>query len=284
MKYKVSVIVPTLNNVDGLSYLLNYFLKKNNLQLIIVDNNPNIVKFRKQINWDLEFKDQKRFKNVVYLPQRKNLGFAGAVNLGAKYAEANWLLFLNDDVRFDSNQLKSNFDKDPIEALIYNAQVNKLDVASPILINPDGNVENFGYQVLPFGKVKLFKSLDEYNENVIDGLTAACLLIRKKVFEKLGGFDEKFFAYLEDVDLFLTIKEAGFRFGLFPQIAVFHYHQKTSSTMGFFKEKQDLINWWRLALKHRRFFKFNFKFFIERLRNLSGLFKAILKTFFTKKT
>ena len=282
---KISIIIPTFNNVSGVNYLLNYF-KDEPYQVIVIDNNPKIKKFK-----SLRFNE---FKNLIYLPQKENLGFAKAVNLAAKYVNNDWMLILNDDVEFQAKSLKlkvKNYNlksknlKNPIDLLIKFAQENKFDAVSPLLINPDGKVENVGYKVLPYGKIQLIKSYKVYkvgkfinfgNLEEIDGLTAACSLIKTEIFKKLGGFDESFFAYLEDVDFFLRFKKAGFRMAIAYDIEVLHNHMATSKTMGSFKARLDMINWWRLYFKHKDVFKFDLRFLVERLRNVTGFIKIVL--------
>lgn len=313
MFYKISVIVPTLTNEEGVTNIIKYFLNKDDFQLIIIDNKPEIKKLDKNITWNVE-RGTYNFKNIVYLPQERNLGYARANNLGAKYAKAEWLLLLNDDIKFkiQNSNLKSQNDnlklkivKNPINELLKIAKENNLDAVAPILINPDGSVENYGYRVMEIGKIELVtknfipldtvfsrrlhplkggppshrlrkqvSSLASYNN--LDGLTAACLLIKRSVFEKLGGFDESFFAYLEDVDLFLRLKKAGYKFALVSDIVVFHHHRKTSLKMGCFKQRQDVVNWWRLFFKHPDIIRFSPAFLVERARNVWGLIKCVM--------
>ncbi|MBU2595694.1 glycosyltransferase family 2 protein [Patescibacteria group bacterium] len=243
MKTNLTVIIPTLSNVKGLKYLLNYF-KDKPYAVVVVDN------------------------------KKKNLGFAGGVNKGAKNIKTKWMLILNDDIEFENDQL--------INQLYIYAENKKLDALSPILVNQNGRVENYGYKVLPYGKVELIKSYKVHKvikfikSEEIDGLTAACLLVKTKVFRKLNGFDESFFAYLEDVDFFLRFKKAGYKMGI-ADVEVLHNHMTTTKTMGNFKTRQDMINWWRLFFKHPDKFKFDWQFVIERLRNVSGFIKASLK-------
>ncbi|MFA6532555.1 MAG: glycosyltransferase family 2 protein [Patescibacteria group bacterium] len=235
MNSDLTVIIPTLNNVKGLQYLLSYF-KEKPYKVTIVDNS------------------------------KKNIGFAGGVNKGAENIKAKWMLILNDDVEF--------IDNSSVDKLIQYAEKKKLDAVSPVLRNQDGRVENYGYKILPYGKVELVESVELVE---LDGLTAACLLVRSEVFKKLGGFDEKFFAYLEDVDFFLRFKEAGYKMGLV-EVEVLHNHMTTSETMGNFKARQDMINWWRLYFKHPEKFRFNLGFIVERLRNVSGFIKATFRS------
>ena len=236
---KLSVIIPTLNNKGGIKYLLNYF-KNKPYEIVVVDN------------------------------KKKNLGFAGGVNKGAEGVKTKWMLILNDDIEFNNNST--------IDSLIKYAEEKKLDAVSPILRNPNGEIENYGYRVLPIGKISLIKEMDSHlrgNDDNIDGITAAWLLVKKEIVKNLGGFDEKFFAYLEDVDFFLRFKKEGYKMGI-ADVEVLHNHMTTTKTMGNFKARQDMVNWWRLFFKHPNKFKFNIQFLIERLRNISGYIKASL--------
>jgi len=166
------------------------------------------------------------------------------------------------------------------------AQKNQFDAVSPVLKKPTGEIENYGYKILPIGRIQLITNHQSpITSHQLDGLTAACLFIKKQVFEKIGGFDESFFAYLEDVDLFLRLKKKGFRFALNPNVFVIHNHLTTSSKMGFFKEKQDFINWIRVIIKNWGLKKIILNLsgiIIERGRNLSGLIKKIIKVYFSK--
>jgi len=261
MDTSLTVIIPNYNNTKGLRYLLSYF-KEKPYKVVVVDNS------------------------------KKNLGFAGGINLGAKNVNTKWMLILNDDIEFkdkisnikDSSFAKASEDKqNTINSLIHYAEKNKLDAVSPILRNPDGRVENFGYKILPYGKVEILNTKYEILDTNIDGITAACLLVKTEVFKKLGGFDESFFAYLEDVDFFLRLSFDKLRiaqdksFGIAYGIEVLHNHMTTTKTMGNFKARQDMVNWWRLYFKHPEKFKFNLDFIVERLRNISGYIKASLK-------
>src|SRR3972149_665134 len=238
MKNRLTVIIPTLNNLEGIKYLRRYFRDKD-YGLVVVDNS------------------------------RKNRGFAGGINYGARNAKTKWLLILNDDIEFK--------DETTLDKLVKEAEKRKLDAVSPLLRNPNGKIENYGYRVLPYGKIELFSTS---SNNKMDGLTAACLLIKTSVFKKLRGFDERFFAYLEDVDFFLRFKKTGYKMGL-STVTVKHNHLTTAKTMGNFKARQDMVNWWRLYFKHKEKFTFYCKFLIERLRNISGYIKATFSNFFS---
>jgi len=266
----LSAIIPTYTNDYGLFKLISQLKKIKDIEILIVDNKPNDEK-------------RKKLKNFTYLPQQKNLGFTKAVNLASKKAKGEWLLILNDDIEEVTENL--------INKMLTFAKKNHFDAVCPVLKKKTGEVENYGYKVLPNGRVQLITSKPVTSNhqlvtsNKIDGLTAACLFIKKQVFEKIGGFDESFFAYLEDVDLFLRLKKKGFRFALNPNVFVIHNHLTTSSKMGFFKEKQDFVNWIRVIIKNWGIKKIILHLpgiLIERGRNLSGLIKKIIKVYFSK--
>ena len=109
------------------------------------------------------------------------------------------------------------------------------------------------------------------------GPDAAAALYTRKLFDKIGLFDNDFFAYLEDVDLALRARQAGMHCALADKAIVYHYKHATSSQKQGFKATQDLKNWWKIV--HRRYNfavwkKFPGLILIERLKNLSGYLKS----------
>ena len=80
-KSVLSIIFPTLNNTSGLTYLLNYF-KNTQYDVVVVDNKPNEEK--KKIVELVKSVESVESGKIIYLPQEKNLGFAGGVNKGAE--------------------------------------------------------------------------------------------------------------------------------------------------------------------------------------------------------
>lgn len=96
---------------------------------------------------------------------------------------------------------------------------------------------------------------------------------------KIGMWDESFHSYLEDVDLAIRLYKAGYKVAPCLDAEVTHEHMATSSKMGLYKEKQDVMNWWRLVFKHPDVFlrpSTIFPLLLERGRNMSGLLKKML--------
>jgi GT2 family glycosyltransferase len=208
---------------------------------------------------------------LIFINNFRNTGFAKACNDGAKRAQElfdpQYFVFLNDDVLFTDDWL-DKCQKAMVE--------NKWIATTPVLVDMKGHIENCGYAVLPYGKVRLIKKVD--SKEKIDGITAAALVFEAKKFFELGGFDERFFAYLEDVDLFLRVKKLGLGFGVTKTVSVHHAGQKTSSQMKVKKTWLDFRNWILLIRKNwsREELVKNFPaIFVERLRNLFGIVKAL---------
>lgn len=250
-------VIPTYTNISGLRKLI-LTLSSMGIPSIIVDNQPTQEK-----------KDMAKKYSALYLPQHTNRGFGMACNRGVKQANSQWIAILNDDIEIQNKRL--------FERLLEYAQENNFIAVSPVLKKPNGNIENLGYKVLPIGRVELITNV---TRGELDGLTAACLLIKKAAFLLVGGFDERFFAYLEDVDLFLKLKKRGKKFGICLEEEVIHNHMTTSSKMGNFKEMQDVKNWYLVIFNNwnaKTIIKHFPSILLERIRNLSGLVKKTVK-------
>jgi len=91
VKNVLTVVIPTLNNINGIAYLFDYF-KEKSYDVVIVDNQPNEEK-KKIVELVKSVKSVESVESgkIIYLPQEKNLGFAIAVNRGAKDVKSKWM-------------------------------------------------------------------------------------------------------------------------------------------------------------------------------------------------
>lgn len=107
------------------------------------------------------------------------------------------------------------------------------------------------------------------------GPDAAAALYTKELIARTGGFNESFFAYLEDVDLALRARLLGMGCAFAPKAIAYHKKHNTSSKMGSFKARQDIKNWWRIVTQSYpriAWRKYGALILLERLKNLKGLF------------
>jgi GT2 family glycosyltransferase len=154
-----------------------------------------------------------------------NLGFGAGMNLGARRALAagcDRLLLLNPDVSIDA---------DDIRALVSASEARPLTAVSPRLDRPDGTVWFAGGQL--DRQTGLTRSRPDHEQRGPDRwLTAACLLVDRELWERLGGFDERYFLYWEDVDLSQRILAEGGDLLVLHDITVVHQVGATQGTVG----------------------------------------------------
>jgi len=211
----VSIIIV---NYNGRTLLENCFkslaqVNYSNFETILVDNNSedDSIQYVKE-----------NFSNTIIIKLEKNHGFAYPNNVGAKNAKGKYLLFLNNDTEVKPDflfELVNIMEKDP-----------KIGICQSMLLNPNGEVDSSGDFIDDIG---ISYSSKERVENIREILSArgASMMIRKSVFEKLGGFDEKFFVSFEDVDLGWRSWILGYKVVVVPESIVYHIGGQTIKTM-----------------------------------------------------
>lgn len=170
---------------------------------------------------------------VINLP--KNLGFSKAANIAAKEAHSQFLVFLNNDTVVTKNWL--------LDLLVFMEKDPKVAACGPKIHSwqhreyfdyaggAGGFLDIFGY---PFTRGRVFdfieKDKGQYDTKCeISWASGVCLVVRKKVFDQLRGFDEYFFAYLEEIDLCLRLRQKGYKIFCVPQSLVYHLGAATSN-------------------------------------------------------
>jgi len=150
-----------------------------------------------------------------------NLGFAAACNQGVKNSSADYLLFLNPDIRLfhDSLSKPINFmastDNKGIGILGIQLIDDKKKVSRSCARFPTPMLflsRTLGFDILfpSIFKSHFMKDWDHKENKIVNHVIGAFFLVRHALFNELGGFDERFFVYLEDVDFSLRAKELGF--------------------------------------------------------------------------
>jgi GT2 family glycosyltransferase len=117
----------------------------------------------------------------------------------------------------------------------------------------------------------------ELGNSLIWGSSASIVIYHKPTLLKVGLFDERFFAYEEDVDQAYRLNKAGFKTLFVPSATSYHLGGGTSSKMGNFRQQMDFKNWILFIAKNYSFKEImanSPSIFIERFRNLSGVIKS----------
>ncbi len=216
MKEKfVSIILPTYNRASYLDRAISSVLKQSysNFELIIVDdaskdNTEEVVR---------SFKDER----IIYIKNPRNLGGAGARNVGIKRAKGSFIAFQDSDDEWHPEKLKIQMEAfenaEPDVAVVYTAFIRK--VGDKEFIVPPPNVKKTeGY---------IYREL-LYHINFVGTPTA---VVRKKALENVGLFDERF-PRLQDWDLFLRLaKKYRFKFIKKPLLTAYDIPGNISSNI-----------------------------------------------------
>lgn len=162
-----------------------------------------------------------------------NLGFAAACNQGAADATAEFLLFLNPDTRLSAKSLEipAAFLREPSNRLVGIAGVQLIDAFGSVTrscARPPSALAMLGQSL---GLDRLWPRIfpphfmlewDHGTTEDVGQVMGAFLFVRRAVFEELGGFDERFFVYSEDLDLALRARERGWRSCYIATARIFH--------------------------------------------------------------
>lgn len=162
-----------------------------------------------------------------------NPGYGAACNLAAKLTKADWIWFLNPDTVFHPNSLG-----DLAKAA---ESLDQGGVFGPRILNPDGSLQP-SCRVVPDWKIAVAHALlgvvypsnrftrqylmQDLNRDVVqevDWVSGAAMLVRREAFEQIGGFDERYFMYVEDLDLCDRIRSAGWKIYYHPVSTVVHH-------------------------------------------------------------
>lgn len=172
--------------------------------------------------------------HAILIESKKNLGFAGGCNLGVAASSGEFVAFLNNDAKPDSAWVRA-----AVERFAESSSVGA--VASRVLDWDGVLVDYIGSALTWFGqgyKPLTAEPVPSEPDRVHDVLfgTGAAMFVRRDVYAALGGFDERYFMFFEDVDLGWRLNLLGWRFVYEPASLAYHKHHASMSSFGSFKE------------------------------------------------
>jgi len=200
---KVSFIVPVYNRLDCTEVFLESFMKTTplaNFELIIVNDCSE--------DGSKEFLDNCSDKRIRVFHNEKRMGYGKSVNRGAVGASGEFLGLLNNDLVLTQGWLEPMlecFNRKQKVGAVGNIQRNivskRLDHAG-IIFDLVGLPDHYG---------KNYPFIPSFDYREFPAVTAACMIIRRSLFEEMQGFDESYINGCEDVDLCLRIGQKGYR-------------------------------------------------------------------------
>jgi GT2 family glycosyltransferase len=219
----VSIVIPAWNGIEYIEDCLNSLLSQDypDFEIIVVDNASSDG----TPEWVAE-----RFPTVTLICNERNLGFAGAVNVGLRAARGDVLMLFNQDaaarpgwMRAMVLGLTASPDVGIAGCKIYYWDRKTIWHAGVIFPDPRMQMVHRGDGETDHG---------QYEQPVdVDAVTGAAMAIRRGVLNAIGLLDEDYFVYFEDIDFCLRAKEAGYRVAYLPQ-AVAQHHVATSLGFG----------------------------------------------------
>lgn len=189
----------------------------------------------------LKLKKYSNHEKITFLREPINHGFAGGVNIGIKKAikeNYEYTVLLNNDAIIT---------KDWLEILINKLEATKSSVCTGLLLNKSGNLiessgDSYSKYGLPFPRQRDEKKSKAYDSGYVFGGTAGASVYKTSLFEDIGLFDEKFFAYFEDTDISYRAQLAGHRAYYEKSAIAYHDHGTTSSKIAGFTVFQSFKN------------------------------------------
>ncbi len=209
-------------------------IRKNSYEIIVVDNEG-----------DNELKNElKRHKETKYILSKNNLGFGGGNNLGVNYAKGKYLFFLNPDTLVKDNAInelyefiKSKKNIGIVSPLLVDNNLKPFDTQSRKELTPLSAIYSFSFLRKLFPKKSIyndpfFKHWDKTTPIETNAVPGAALMISKKLFDKVNGFDKRFFLYFEENDLSKRIRNLGYKLYIYPKSKIIHKVGKSTSQIG----------------------------------------------------
>lgn len=222
----LSIIIPSFNTKDLLRQCLESIddtLQNSKLkcEVIVIDNasddgSQQMVK--------------KEFPRVTLIENKENLGYARANNRAVKTARGKYLLFLNSDIKVLGRGIEKlyNFLARNVEAQIAGGKLLNKDKS------PQPSCGPFYGLLVTFAMLFLRGDrwgLTRYSPNkvkAVDWVSGACLCISSKAFNKLDGFDESIFMYMDEIEFLYRAKRLGYNVYFYPSAKFIHYGAASS--------------------------------------------------------
>jgi len=222
----ISIIIPNKDHIDDLKQCINSIFSKSsykNFELIIVENNSTSAT---TFEYYKTLEDNERIKVVSW---DGVFNYPAINNFGVSHAKGDYILLLNNDTEVIT--------PDWLQEMLMFAQRPDVGAVGAKLYYPDDTIQHAGV-IVGLGGVaghshKYFhRSNPGYMSRLkiaqnLTAVTAACMMIRRDVYEEVGGLDEKFSVAFNDVDLCMRIRKKGYLVVFTPFAELYHYESKS---------------------------------------------------------
>lgn len=233
----LSIVIVSWNTKQILENCLHSVYEQTkdiDFEVIVVDNDSS--------DFSAEMIEQ-QFPQVILVKSPKNVGFAAGNNLGFLECTGEYVLLLNSDTIVLAGALQ--------KTIFYAKTRPEYGVISCKVLNEDFTLQancsmlpsNINFSLQVFGLNKIFPKnrffgrsdmtwWDYSNERDVEVLKGCFMLVTKSALDKVGGLDERFFMYCEEIDWCMRFAQAGWKLGFYPQAEIIHLGGSSSAKLG----------------------------------------------------
>ncbi len=253
---KISIIIPTKDKVKYLKKCVESILKKTiykNYEIVIIDNNSTENATFKYYN------ELTKYENVKILYYKKKFNFSEINNFAVSKIKTDYILFLNNDTEI--------INKDWLSEMVQYIQKEDVGIVGAKLLYPNGTIQHAGLQIgfcgiaghtYKFMKDEVIYFFNPQEIREVSGVTGACLLIKKDLFDKVGGFDDKNLKIaFNDVDLCLKVRKLGYTIIYTPYAQLYHYESLSRGKNLDRNEVNFMLKKWKQTLKTDPYYNSN---------------------------
>ena len=228
--HKISIIIPNKDHAEDLSRCVSTVLTRSSYlqyEIIIVENESIEPETRKLYS---RLQEQTAVKIVEW---NKPFNFSAMNNYAVKQSTGDVLLFLNNDTEIIT--------PDWIEHMLCHAARKEIGAVGAKLLYPDGKIQHAGvilgiqgtaghsHKYFDRDAVGYFSMLKSVHN--VSAVTGACMMMRRDIFDEVGGFDEMLSHSYNDIDLCLQIRQKGYRIIFTPYAELYHFESKSRGLM-----------------------------------------------------
>lgn len=196
-------------------------LENGEFEIVVVDNastdgSPSVIS-------NIIRRSPDQISNIKLIKNKDNYGFAKGCNIGVDKSQGKYLLFLNSDTEV--------LDKGFLGMTEFLENNQKISILGGKLLNKNGSSQpSCGKFYTPFNLFVMLIGMERFGFlrknpseiQKVDWVSGGCMMLKKSFFEKLNGFDEKFFMYMEDMELCYRAQKLGFSTYFYPNVKVLH--------------------------------------------------------------
>ena len=228
---RVSVVLVNFRGVsdtlEAISHTRQVNWPEEFLEIVVVDNasgDDSVERLREDAG------------DIVLVESSENLGFAGGCNLGVSKATGDVVAFLNNDAKPDPNWIRAAVDALMRSATVGAVACRVLDWEGATIDFAGAGMTWYGMGYRPLSSHPANRTKEAGPGPVLFG-TGSGMFVKRHVFEQLGGFDEDFFMFFEDVDFGWRLNLLGYEYWYEPESLVFHKHHQSMKNVGAYREE-----------------------------------------------